>query len=90
MPVKNLPLTAQQVGDCLDVCETAASRKVGEAEALITEVILTAGERLTRSGRPDRIKSAILPRLRTLGAIGVNHPGEWEDWIARLMDNGSG
>jgi len=86
LAVKNLTLTAQQVSNALGICETAASRKIGEAETLISEALLLASVRLCRTRRPDRVKSAVVERLRTVIGVASQHPNELEPWITRLID----
>jgi len=86
MSVKNLSLTAQQVGDALGVCETAASRKISAAEELLAGSMLLAAGRFSRSARPDRVRTALVERLRTVACIASRHPEELERWITRLSD----
>jgi hypothetical protein len=85
MAVRNLELSACEVGQALNVCETAASRKVGEAEMFITRALTMTAES-TRSGRPDRVRTAVVQQIRTVAALAARHPEQLEPWIRRLMD----
>lgn len=86
MSVKNLNLTACQVGEALNICETAASRKVGEAESFITD-IMSATEAITKTGRPDRVRTAVIQKLRTVAALEAAHPEKFEAWITSLLSD---
>ncbi len=87
MAVKNLELTACQVGEALKICETAASRKIEAAEFFIREIVAkeAVSPRLTKTAREDRLKSAIIQRLRTIAALATAHPEEFAPWIDRLL-----
>jgi hypothetical protein len=85
MAVRNLSLSACEVGRALGVCETAATRKVADVESFISD-LLAVRVAASKSGRPDRVRTAVVCQVKTLSALVANHPEQLEPWVDRLME----
>jgi len=90
MCISNLDISTARAAVALGVCETAVSRKIAAAEDFLVSVVLARPERLAASGRPDRVIAAAVGRLTTIAAIAVANPPAFAEWIASLIDGGSG
>jgi len=83
--IRTLDLSADEVGTALDICPTAASRKIAAAEKLLAGIIIPAFAARCRQARADRVRTAVLEPLRTVVAIAAVHPDELAPWVTRLV-----
>ncbi len=88
MAVKNLKLSVQQVSDALGVCPTAASRKIAAAEKFLQMVVLADPGKLATSRRPDRVRVAVVQKIRTIAALQDEFPESVEQWLDVLIAEG--
>ena len=81
MSVRNHPAPCDKLAGALEIVPQATSRKIGEAEQLF-EIIFGAAGRLARTGRADRVVTAVITRMRTIVAVARNRPPEELDqWL---------
>jgi len=85
MAVRNLPTSGARLAGVLGVCETATSRKIAAAEELLSGHVLDAAEKLTESGRKDRVRTCVVGRLRTISAVLRECPEDFDAWIDALI-----
>jgi len=85
MAVRNLNVSAARLAAVLGVCETATSRRIAMAEELLGGYVRDGCNRLAASGRPDRVRTAVVRRLRTISAVLTHCPEDFEAWIDALL-----
>ena len=84
MTVRNLPLTAGQVARAMGICRRGTSRKIERMEQVL-ELLLAAVAAETRSGRADRIRTAVVEHLQAMATLAAAHPDAIEPWVDRLL-----